>query len=238
MKTSNKILLGAFVTAMLLVFSLHATIYIKFKNGNYTLNKLHPMYPDNYTLIDDGSPREIHQLKAIKYVFLGDVSVQLFNSDNQSIHLIQKKEKKYEQVKFEQRGDSLFVFVPERDKSDLSAPTIKLTPQLYINKDVVVHGKRADISLQNEKDSIAAPSFKLNLDSSSVSLITTSNNGNTYFKSLKIGGKNNSDVSLRYTTVALADISLEHSNLSLHETQIGDLKLKSDKSSRFFISPK
>src|SRR6188768_830541 len=35
MKTSNKILLGAFLTSMLILVSIHITLYAKYKKGEY-----------------------------------------------------------------------------------------------------------------------------------------------------------------------------------------------------------
>lgn len=58
MKTSNKILLGAFFTAMLIILSIHITLYAKYKKGEYKIAEDEMWLPNMLT----------YPLEDVKYV--------------------------------------------------------------------------------------------------------------------------------------------------------------------------
>ena len=60
MKTSNKILLGAFFTAMLIILSIHITLYAKYKKGEYKIAEDEMWLPNMLT----------YPLEDVKYVSL------------------------------------------------------------------------------------------------------------------------------------------------------------------------
>lgn len=216
MKTSNKILIGTLVTAMLLFISLHATVYIKYKQGYYNLGK-------------QWTYKKVSQLEGISHVSLENVKANLSNSDTSSLSLADAHNKDWEKVEYVRRGDSLFVFV---SKTSLN----KVPVQLNITKNVLVKAVSSDVTLTGKKDAKATPSFFLELDNSGMEIIYNSDAELATYGSLKIDANNGSRITLNNAKVTLADISLKQSNLSLHETSIDSLKLRNDKASTVWLS--
>jgi hypothetical protein len=216
MKTSNKILLGTLVTAMLLFVSLHATIYIKYKKGQYSLVK-------------QWTYKKVSQLEGINFVSLENVKAYLFNSDTSSLSLANEHNEDWGKVEYVRRGDSLFVFV--------NKPNLNKAPvQLNITKNVLLKAASSEVSLAGNENGTAAPSFHLELDNSDIDVNNNFDSKMFYYSSLNIDAKNNSHIRLYNAVIGLADISLWQSNMNLQETSIDSLKLRNDKASNVWLS--
>lgn len=99
MKTSNKILLGAFFTALLILISLHVALYAKYKKGDFTLVS-NDWQPNLATI----------SLDNVKYVTVDNV-------ENVSVHLSDTAKVQYDKpgandeniLSFTKKDDTLFV---------------------------------------------------------------------------------------------------------------------------------
>ncbi|MCU7547662.1 hypothetical protein OCK74_00990 [Chitinophagaceae bacterium LB-8] len=218
MKTSNKILLGAFITALLLWGGLYAAVYIKYKTGDFNLE-----YSKEWD-------KRVFQLHNVDYVFLENVvHISLYSSDSASLQLAKRKDENFK-VKFVQRGDSLFISAPAHSNE------FEGIVQLHINPNARVRATNSGLSLNYDNDSTFIPSFFLELDSSSVYARPHSAQGKVYYNRLQITARNNSEISLSEVEASGAEISLENSRLNLHNCTIGHLDLKNDRSSQVSFS--
>ena len=74
MKTSNKILLSAFLATLLIIVSVHIALYAKYKNGDYALIT-DDMWPTNMVT---------YSLSDIKYVSVDNVENVTINAADSS----------------------------------------------------------------------------------------------------------------------------------------------------------
>ena len=96
MKTSNKLLLGIFLTGLLFITAVHVMIYAKYKNGAYTIMKF-----------DSGENLTVHQLKAARYVrIMAVANMSVVPSDSMKLEV--EKDGNIS-VRYEYRGDTLVI---------------------------------------------------------------------------------------------------------------------------------
>jgi len=215
LKTSNKILLGTLITALLLFGSLYAAVYIKFKKGDYIAN---------------AASCEIevkHNPEKISYVMLRDVGVYLHNAEKPGLQFTKLKVGKAREIKYEQRGDSLLVY-SANNGSDVD---LSHSAKLYISKDVEVHAVRSYISLPSTTDSTKAPSFSLELDNSKVSQVQYSPTHKAHYDRLQIKAGKRSEIQLYDAIISKASLLLEQSSLMLYGCTVNQLNLENDQSS-------
>ena len=95
MKKSNKLLLGAFLTVMLLITGIHIALFAKYKNGNYTI--YHKEVKDE----DD----RMRKFPGVSFVVVRNVRIAtVLFGDTAAV------EKSLENIiQYEQKGDSLFI---------------------------------------------------------------------------------------------------------------------------------
>jgi hypothetical protein len=219
MKTSNKILLGLLITALLIFVSVHAAIYIKYKNTDYSGVNANESFKRDY------------QFKDIKYILAENISADLNYSDTVRLQISERKDTNFRKINYVQRGDSLIVFAAANDHKKLSGHV-----KLSVNKDVVVNAKESFLFIRNITDSLMAPSYVLNLEGSSINLGLDSPDRLTYLNSLKISSRKDSEITLNNAVVSQAEISLQETKLNLYETKINRFKLRNDKSSTVFFT--
>src|SRR5262245_10242332 len=95
MKKSNKILLGGFLTVILIITGIHIALFAKYKNGNYTI------YPRQEEIIDSS-----------RLEFQGIKTVRISNVFSATILLADRAQmKKINEhiIRIEQKGDSLII---------------------------------------------------------------------------------------------------------------------------------
>ncbi len=101
MKTSNKILLGSFLTALLILVSVHVALYAKYKRGDYTL-VTDSMWPMDITTT--------HLIKDVKYISLNNIeNIEVRASDTSMLRYEKPKENEENILSVTQNGDTLFV---------------------------------------------------------------------------------------------------------------------------------
>jgi hypothetical protein len=95
MKKSNKLLLGAFLTVMLLITGIHIALFAKYKNGNYTIYHREVKHEDDRMQKFPGVSFVSVRNVRIATVLFGDTAA--VEKSNGNI------------IRYEQRGDSLFI---------------------------------------------------------------------------------------------------------------------------------
>jgi hypothetical protein len=95
MKKSNKLLLGAFLTVMLLITGIHIALFAKYKNGNYTI----------YHREVKNEDERMRKFPGVSFVSVRNVrNATVLYGDTAAV------EKSLENIiQYEQKGDSLFI---------------------------------------------------------------------------------------------------------------------------------
>ena len=100
MKTSNKILLGAFLTAMLIIASIHITLYAKYKRGEYKIADDEMWLPNMLT----------YPLDNVKYVSLENLdNVTITPGDSTKLQYEKADEDDDNILSVTKRQDTLFL---------------------------------------------------------------------------------------------------------------------------------
>jgi hypothetical protein len=95
MKKSNKLLLGGFLTVMLMITGIHIALFAKYKNGDYTI-----FHPEDIREND-----RMQSFPAVSYVIIRNVG-------GATIRLGEKAEVEKDQddvIQYSQKGDSLII---------------------------------------------------------------------------------------------------------------------------------
>jgi hypothetical protein len=205
MKTSNKILLSALLAFLLIMVSVHAAIYAKYKKGDYTL------ITDNFLNLNFVS----YSLEDVKVVSVNNVeNLTVRNADTSNFRYEKPDANDENILQFTKNGDTLFV-TGKSNKSSIGRwyrPAELLVngskPLQFINSQVhVVSNKRMaklDISLNDAfLEFVSNDKRDLSLDD------------------LNINAENKSTISLRSS-------SAQRFNLRLRNSFVEENEFKSD----------
>jgi len=91
MKKSNRILLGIFLTAILLVTAVHVTLYAKYRSGDYTV-------------LDDMSSMVMQSFPHVKFISVRNVGVSVGFGDSTQVEKTANKA-----IRYYQKNDTLHV---------------------------------------------------------------------------------------------------------------------------------
>ncbi len=224
MKTSNKILLGTFLTALLIIISLHIALYAKYKKGDYTLVG-DDMWPTNMVT---------YSLRDIKYVSVDNV-------ENVSIHAADSSKLQYDKavegdeniLSVTNRNDTLFLL----GKSNGNSPgRWYRRTHLSLAGPLPIKIINSDLHVQDPKTSNPI-SMDITLDRSFME-VNNRQNTTTNFAGLKITASNDSRISLFNVRTHLLDITLKNSFLE-ETTLIADsISITTDQASKLQLSGK
>jgi hypothetical protein len=104
MKKSNKLLLGAFLTVILTITGIHIALYAKYKSGDYTIYHRKVKEEDDRMQKFPGVSFVIVRNVGTAMVLFGDTAAVEKNDGNL--------------IKYEQKGDSLFITGPNNNQFD------------------------------------------------------------------------------------------------------------------------
>jgi hypothetical protein len=172
MKTSNKILLGAVVSIMLILTAIHIALYAKYKKGDfYTMAQLHE------------ERFEKHYPKGVTKVSItGMGNVDIYPSDTLRLE-IEKNGKKSE-IAFEQVGDSLIlkgataVKLPD---GNIASPRSFFSTILYLPANTKVTIGESDVRFKGAADTSHAYSY--NIAANNANLVIGQWDDDTHLKS-------------------------------------------------------
>lgn len=130
MKKSNKLLLGGFLTFILIIAGIHIALYAKYKNGNYTIVK--PQRLDKNDVTEMQHFQDVSVLR-IRNVFRANV----YFRDSATV-----EKRKEDLIQYTQRGDTLFIsghYYTEGQDSERTALNVTLPYNAIIITDSVSH---------------------------------------------------------------------------------------------------
>ena len=224
MRTSNKILLGTFLTAIFALSAIHVALYAKYKSGGYTTLKA--IREDNFTH---------HKLENItKIVAIGMENVNILPADTARLDI---EKAKHGYVRFEIKDGTLIIrgdSIVSNNKSDnimrsyqevnISLPTVeKITADFSV------------LHIKGSKDSSSAKSYELDLkNKSSFDFRDIDDDDSTfnYFKNLVIRSEG-SDIGFnRLMVIANLNLALSKSNFHDNSCIIDNFTMQLDSLSR------
>ncbi|HZH94827.1 MAG TPA: hypothetical protein VEY06_03040 [Flavisolibacter sp.] len=225
MKKSNRILLGIFLTAVLLVAAVHVTLYAKYRSGDYTV-------------LDDMQSMVMQSFPHVKFVSVSNMSVSIGFADSAQVEKTEDKE-----IRFYQKSDTLHIV--GTDSSDNGKYNHFLTINLPINTSV--SGYNTALSFVNRTE-VGPQNFSMYLNNSELLFSDRREGGDdksnkikpVSFGNVKVTAMNNSVVAIDDTHTVIDNLDLELANSSIRDNKgsIGRLSIKTDSLSHISLQAK
>jgi hypothetical protein len=213
MKRSNKILLGGFLVAVLLLSALHISLWAKYRSGDYVA----------YQPEDELASMVMQSFPHVKFVSLRHVpSANVHFGDSAQI-----EERTGNDLRYTQRGDTLVVSATDslRQGNFIGEVAMRLP------KNASVHAFKSSVSFTDAKGAQGGNPV-LFLDESSARFY------NTRLDLLNIRATNKSSVELAGAQIASLQLQLQNSSLEDAEGNIGQLSISTDSLSRIALQAK
>ncbi|MGC4103741.1 hypothetical protein [Ferruginibacter sp.] len=218
MKKSNRILLGGFLTVVLLITGIHIALYAKYRNGHYTISQ-----PDNKR--GKGTMQSFPEVSVIMMQNVSGASI-IFGD---ALEVEKGKEEIIETVK---KGDSVII-TGRGIKGQVGGPNeVRFT----LPRNVTISALNSFIYFDKGKDdSTTNPTFYL--QKSHIDFGYTRKP--IQLGNVKVFASDNSLALFEgYTQVSNLEILLRNSALEYREGDIGQLSIATDSSSRFILQSK
>lgn len=216
MKTSNKILLGAFLTALLLLISVHIAIYAKYKKGDYT-EVTDAMWMPNMATIS---------LQDVKFVTVDNIeNVSLHLSDSSKLQYDKPGEKEENILTFTKVADTLFVAGKNNHNN---GGRWYRQAHLYLADGLPLKAINTNLHLIEKSGSAAT--FSLSLDNSSINI-----NGSgdaAPFGLARISAVNASRIFISEAAVSQLSVQLHNSTLEENLLKADSISIQTDAASQ------
>ena len=214
MKKSNKILLGALLTGILVLTGIHIALSAKYKSGNYTAynEKEHDRNTESHALAN---------IRQVKVENVGYVTVR-YNATPSM-----KYTKGIKNVKITEQNGVLTVTMPKDADGEGSRD---LSVHLYVDSNMLVQLQNSRAYLVNTGERNGKLHLAIN-----ESYLTTSddvNPENFFMESLQLAAVNNSEVRLNNINIARLALQLQHSTFVEDKSAFQQVQLQADDSSR------
>jgi hypothetical protein len=227
MKTSNKIILSFFVAALLIMTGVYATLYTKYKRGEYIA----------FDKVWEGQYDE-HTLPPVKYVSITGVNLC-------SIHIatapkIRLENSRPTNMAYKIVNDTLIVMgdstLSKQDYERRERGNRKVT--LYLTGKEVVNAFESNLSVKGTPDAASAPSLMANLYSHSELATGEYDNARRFFGSLQVTADNSA---IRFRAGCVIDnlnIQSSNSTITNEKADIKQLQLAIDSNSTVILMGK
>jgi hypothetical protein len=225
MKTSNKILLGVFLTIIVFSVTINLMVYAKYKRGEYE-----PFKREEIKLTNVNLP-------ASRYVSItGLCSVELLNSDAPRFEVQQGKEKA---ITYHMAGDTVVIHGntsltnEQMERGECNYQLFKL----HLPATTQVYTYHAGVRINGKADSTQAPSFNIHLNKRSFLVMDENDHENKYVNQLLLSG-DNANFDLK-DHLLINDLSLKlvnGSGFNSKKAEIRSLKLDVDNESTISLS--
>ncbi len=215
MKNSNKLLLGGFLTVILLISAIHITLYAKYRSGDYTIynDDLHSMVMQSFP-----------HVKFISISNIANVTVRF--SDSMKVEKMEGNE-----IRYMQRGDTLHV-----SATDTSAPNRYLDEVIIdIPPHASLYAFNTMLSFKGMKKGEANNS---NIYLNKSEAFFSSMNEPMKLASVIVTAVNNSSVTFGKTVINNLQVHLLNSSIVTDEAIIEHLSIKTDSLSRLSLNAK
>jgi len=226
MKTSNKILLGTFLIALLILVSVHVALYAKYKRGDYTLVS-DDMWPTNMIT---------YSLSDIKYVSVNNV-------ENVTIHAADSSKLRYDKpgddednfLEVNRRNDTLFLF--GKSKRNANGRWYRGTA-LFFAGPLPVRITNSNLHIYS-RENVTSKSFPLDVTLDQASMVVNNQQNNEVnIASVKIDASNGSRISLFKVKTNFLDVHLKNSSLEENTLNADSIMIVTDASSKIQLSGK
>lgn len=203
MKTSNKILVSAFVVALLILISVHLTLYARYKKGEFRLVS-NEWQPNLATL----------SLDNVKYLSVDNIehiSVQL--SDSSKLLYDKPNEKDEERLSFTKKDDTLFV----TGRSEEGNIRWYRKTDLYLSQNLSSKFTNSHIHLRQKKTAAYDRVLSFDLDNSILD-IDALGGSSSRSSALQISARNKSRISF-------GDVHVNRLQMQLNDSYVEEEKL-------------
>ncbi len=216
MKTSNKILIGSFLTALLILTSVHVALYAKYKKGDYTLISEDNMWPMDLST---------HLLKDVKYVSLNNIgNISIRTADTSKLMYDKVEQGDEDGLTFTQNGDTLVV----SGKNNGGGNWYRRT-ELSLAEGMQVSMKQSGAHVRKSK--VAAPvSVSFSLDDSFIEFNEREEDAISYGM-VRINAINDSKINLGKIKVDQLDINLRNSSFEEKNLFADSIHISADNTS-------
>lgn len=222
MKKSNKILLGGFLTAVLLLTAVHIGLFAKYKTGAFTA----------YNEEDDLQPMSLQSFPHIKFVSVKNVNnVRLSFADTARVESMDKEW--MDEISLSQSGDTLH----------LTGPDVSKHPNTYFRPLSVFVPQGADVNAENSSLSFQAYNkfksiFPLSLHLNKSRIIFEGHESPLQLGDVKLFAENESNVELQNVAIKNMDATLKKSSFVDTEGSIEELNIITDSASQISLQTK
>jgi hypothetical protein len=230
MRTSNKILLSVFLTAIFIYASIHIALYAKYKSGDFVTMKT--VHHDEYI-----TPH----LTPVHYIVAsGITNFSIIPSDTLRLEI--EKGDTYG-VRFTIAGDSLILHGDTTvTRNDSTKDIIRSSREvkLYLPASENITLDFCSVELHTADDSSKAKSYRFSILNETSLRLTYNDYENAkakYINSIFIKADNSSSIEFAARTeIKEADLILNNSKFEDNNAQIGNLAIDADKSSEVKLS--
>jgi hypothetical protein len=208
MRTSNKLLLGIFLSPLLVMAAINVALYAKYKSGHYVAMT---------TIEKDRFTRQT--LKNIRYVAVyGLNNFTVRTADSAKLEL---EKDEHGHLHYSIQGDSLVIHGDSIVQKSGETETRRSyqSVNLYLANEAVVKADNSDVYLVGAKDSAKAKSFQFQLSNTAGCRMpegSREDNVRQYFNVLTIQASGSSSIELSGTA------SIEQLNLNMQNAQFDD----------------
>ena len=223
MKTSNKILLGAFFTAMLIILSIHITLYAKYKKGEYKIAEDEMWLPNMLT----------YPLDDVKYVSMENLeNVTITTGDSTKLQYEKADEDDDNILSVTKNHDTLFLKGQSVGKTEgrwyrrTNLTLAGLLPLRAINSRMYVH---------QPKNPGTPISLDILLDSSFLE-VNRSQRDTIQFDVFNISAMKNSRIYLFKANTKFLNLQLNNSSFEEDDFVTDSISVMTDSDSRFKMS--
>lgn len=223
MNTSNKILLGAFFTAMLIILSIHITLYAKYKKGEYRIAEDEMWLPNMLT----------YPLEDVKYVSMENLeNITITQGDSTKLQYEKADEDDDNILSVTKNHDTLFLKGQSVGKTEgrwyrrTNLTLAGLLPLRAINSRMYVH---------QPKKASTPISFDIALDSSFLE-VNRSQRDTIQFDAFSISAVKNSRIYLYKADTKFLNLRLNNSSFEEDDFVTDSISVTTDSDSRLKMS--
>jgi hypothetical protein len=214
MKKSNKLLLGGFLTVILLITGIHIALYAKYKNGNYTI--YHP---------EDSSLQSFPGVSFVTVRNVGGATVHFGD-------IAELQKVKGDVLQYVQKGDSLVITGRDGDYWTDGRPQVRITLPSNITLSVF----NSFISFEKGKET-SETNAVINLQNSHAIFLDPKNA--IQLGHIKLAASDSSLAAFHGNTqVNQLEVQLTNSALEYNEGDAGQLSIVTDSISRISLQSK
>ena len=214
MKKSNKLLLGAILTGILILTGIHIALSAKYKSGNVT----------TYDAMKDDKSMDVRALANIRQVNVENIGYVTVRYDATPS---MKYTKGVKNVSITEQGGVLTLTMP---KDVDGGGSRDLSVHLYVDSTMMINliNSRAYLVNTGERSS----QINLAIDKGFLTTSDDVNPENFFMRSLKLTAANNSEVRLNGLNIDQLTLNLQQSTFVEDKCTFGTIQLQADDSSR------